>query len=870
MNKLHPKKRTEQLHEERNKLLELIASGVSLEKCFSSLSNIISRLNPGVRISIMFADEQGDSFNRPIAPDFPPSYIEELEGAPINDFAIGTCAEAVYENQKVICKDIANDNKWSDEWRDLCLSNDILACFSHPIYNKHEQAVGAFILCFDEPREPDEWEHRMAEFGSHIASIAFERDRSQLALRESRNRLASWGDDLERLHDLSTRLLMKEDVETALHEVMAACTELLHADQASVQIYDKRNEVLKLVSRLGFDEDFDQLFGTVDTGSITTCAAALRQQKQVLVEDLSNDPGYAEFYRTVKDYNARAAFSTPLYGNEDQLLGMFTMYWNDSHQPTDKELQLLDLYTQQAARQIERKRSAEALRESEERFRAFVTASSDIVYRMSPDWTQMRHLDGRDFLPDMQEPSSKWLDRYVHPDDQERVIKAINEAIETKSLFELEHRVRKVDGSIGWTYSRAIPILDDNNEIIEWFGAAKDVTDRKRAKEKLKEINETLEDRVEERTESLLSYQDQLRSLASQLSKAEEEERQRLAAELHDNLGQMLAMGKMKIDALQKEQLSEEISSELEKLNELVEDSLTYTRNLMSNLKPPPALDKEDVRATIEWLAKKMEEQHDLEIMLDDDKQPKRTSEEIRTTLLQCTRELLFNVLKHAAVNKARIELSRVDNQVQIIIEDKGQGFDSEINTLAATEKGRFGLFNIRERIDLLGGSTEIHSEPGEGTKVTLTAPLKETNESDLKKESVQDEIEYSSKENIEIIKVMLADDHEMMRKGLKEIVDGEDDLTVVAEASNGEEAVTLARKTSPDAIIMDVNMPRMDGIEATKEILSTKPKTKVVGLSLHDDEEVKDSIRSAGASAYLSKNDAFKTLCATIRSEVN
>jgi len=133
--------------------------------------------------------------------------------------------------------------------------------------------------------------------------------------------------------------------------------------------------------------------------------------------------------------------------------------------------------------------------ESEERFRALVTATSDVVYRMSPDWSVMWQLDGGGFLSDTGEPITDWLQKYIHPIDQEMVKAAIADAIAGKHMFELEHRVLQADGSIGWTSSKAVPILDDHGNIIEWFGAASDVTGRKRTEEALQKARDEAEQR---------------------------------------------------------------------------------------------------------------------------------------------------------------------------------------------------------------------------------------------------------------------------------------------------------------------------------------------------------------------------------------
>ena len=131
-----------------------------------------------------------------------------------------------------------------------------------------------------------------------------------------------------------------------------------------------------------------------------------------------------------------------------------------------------------------------ALRESEARFRALATAGSYAVYRMSPDWRRMHRLDGRGFLADTGEPNEAWADAYILPEDRSVVLAAIEAAIRDRRMFELEHRVRRADGGVGWTHSRAVPILADDGEITEWFGTASDVTARKMSEVGLHESEE--------------------------------------------------------------------------------------------------------------------------------------------------------------------------------------------------------------------------------------------------------------------------------------------------------------------------------------------------------------------------------------------
>lgn len=118
-------------------------------------------------------------------------------------------------------------------------------------------------------------------------------------------------------------------------------------------------------------------------------------------------------------------------------------------------------------------------------------------------------------------------------------------------------------------------------------------------------------------------------------------------------------------------------------------------------------------------------------------------------------------------------------------------------------------------------------------------------------------------------VRILIADDHQMVRKGLITIIELEDDFEVIAEASNGEEAVRLAKDLKLDIILMDVNMPVMDGIEATRQLYDEKTNQCVIGLSMHNDKQVLQEMSRAGAAAYVTKTEAVETLTATIRDEM-
>lgn len=460
------------------------------------------------------------------------------------------------------------------------------------------------------------------------------------------------------------------------------------------------------------------------------------------------------------------------------------------------------------------------------------------------------------------------------PDDRLNEEIAILEKLKQGKRVEHFKTIRlKKDGTPVYISLTISPISNTAGKIVGASKIARDITLQKRAEEKLKTINETLEIRVQERTAELLNYQNQLRSLTSRSGKTEEHQRQRIAADLHDNLGQILALVKVKLDLLLKKRVSDDKDSIITETLKLINNAIAYTRELMTELKPPPSIEGENLVGNICWIANKMKK-HNLAVTVEEDNCPGTLSEEILRTLNQCVRELLYNVIKHAGVNEAVISVSCKENLIRITVKDNGMGFHSEKEFPDPAEYEGFGFFSIHERMDWIGGRVEIQSEPGKGTTVHLLVPITKNNLSGdtITKTSLTESPPHVSShkgnENQGKIKVLLVDDHQMVRKGLKNLIEEQGDLVVIAEAVNGKEAVELTRDALPEIIVMDVNMPVMNGIEATQIISLQNQTVRIIGLSLHDDKKVKEAMMNAGASGYLTKTEAFESLSALIRSE--
>jgi PAS domain S-box-containing protein len=407
------------------------------------------------------------------------------------------------------------------------------------------------------------------------------------------------------------------------------------------------------------------------------------------------------------------------------------------------------------------------------------------------------------------------------------------------------------------------PIRDDKGRLVGVVLVFRDILMRRQAELHLQRWNAELEARVLERTQKLLHSQERLRALASQLSLTEQRERRRLATDLHDFLAQILALARIKVSQM-KQHLRDErivIKTLVSEVDTMLNQCLGFTRTLMAQLSPSILHDLGLVPA-LRWLAEQMGQQAlTVTVNAPAGEQP-RFQENHADLVFQAVRELLLNVLKHAQVSEATVSVAKqTDDSWLITVEDHGIGFDvSAVHYRPSGE--HFGLFSIQERIEAVSGSCVIESTPGQGTKVQLRLteqrdPSRQTQTGGEKPAAAP----ASDPASVHPWRILLVDDHVMLRQGLRGLLETYPDLEVIAEASNGEEAVEYALRLRPEVVILDINLPRLSGTEATRRIKQSLPGTVIIGLSAQATPQTVKALVEAGAAAVLNKEDAVERL---------
>jgi signal transduction histidine kinase len=512
------------------------------------------------------------------------------------------------------------------------------------------------------------------------------------------------------------------------------------------------------------------------------------------------------------------AVSTPVFGEDGSILCI-------SHTTSDVTAQV---------------RAAAAIRESEERFRALTHASADVIYRMSPDWTELRQLDGRGFIKDAPDPSSFWLDEYVPADDQHLVHAAVAMAIRDKGIFELEHRVRRTDGSVGWTLSRAVPMLGSDGAIDEWIGAASDITERKTVEQKLRE-----QDRRKDEFLAMLAHE--LRTPVAPIGAAAE----------------LLQLGTP--DPALVHTTSQIIGRQVGHMKGLIDDLLDMSRVTRGLVElDQAALDIADVVAdAVEQVAPLVKARgHELALRLPSAPAPVRGD---RKRLVQVLANILNNAAKYTHDGGSlRVEVEAGDAEVRVAVLDNGIGMAPELVTRAfdlfaqAERKADrsagglgLGLALVKNLVELHGGTVACDSAgPGMGSRFTVRLPRLAAQDMP----TARMDAGGVSPTLAGCLRILVVDDNEDAAATLAMLLEVSGHEVLVEHGSRA--ALARAREATPDVCLLDIGLPDIDGAELARRLRAETETADalLVAVTGYGQDGDRERTRAAGFDHHLVK----------------
>lgn len=391
----------------------------------------------------------------------------------------------------------------------------------------------------------------------------------------------------------------------------------------------------------------------------------------------------------------------------------------------------------------------------------------------------------------------------------------------------------------------------------------REILAREQAEEDLRRVNAELEFRVAARTTELQHRARQLQKLTLELSQAEERERRRVAVLLHEDLQQQIAGAKFHLSLVRSRAEDDRQRTCVDKVDGILTETIEKSRSLSHDLSPA-VVHLNDLAEVLQWLVNRVRVLHGLTVHVDLSGDMTLHSEALAMFLFRAAQEMLFNVVKHAHVREAALRVRGIGRHVCLSVSDRGRGFDPQ----ELRETSGFGLFSIRERVELLGGRLKVKSAKGQGSTFRIVVPAGPIPKD--RRKTAEDISPVSAAvfppSSGRALRVLLVDDHEIVRQGLASLLRETPEIVVVGAAANGREAIDLTNSLHPDVVIMDVSMPLMSGDEATRQIKTYLPGTRVIALSRYDEADQRERMYQAGAEGYVLKTASSEVLLAAIR----
>lgn len=535
----------------------------------------------------------------------------------------------------------------------------------------------------------------------------------------------------------------------------------------------------------------------------------------------------------------------PLNSSQGQPLGLMAILGREAIASPDVARNFLEVFSNRAAAELERLQAEQELSASEERFRIAMTIMNEGMV--------MLDAEGRISYVNQVLASLIGLPRNrLEGRPAEDIV-----AHESQDIY-AEQRERRRSGGAG-NYEgmllcangdsipvrvNATPLFSGDGDFLGSIAIVTDLRSKRREEQAVRE------------------HREEMRRITAELALSEERERRRLASSLHDGIGHSLSSLAILLQELSSS-LPDGGGAKLEQGLRITREAIDSSRGIVFELSPP-MLHEMGLLPTLRWLAEHTHKTYGIPVSVIDNEVAAPLQEEIRILLFQAVRELLFNAVKHSKASHVVITVDGHENGVRLGVSDDGVGFDFNELLTMRSQTGSYGLYSINERMNHVGGQLEINARPGQGASFFLNAPLRAANRQQVE---VAKPAPQGQTAGTGTTRVLLVDDQQLIRQGVRSILSRDPGIEVVGEAENGRHALEQARRLRPDIVLMDIDMPEMDGIAATAEIRRTMPETRVVALSMHEDIQVVGEMLQAGARGYLLKNHVEHDLVNAIHS---
>jgi PAS domain S-box-containing protein len=347
---------------------------------------------------------------------------------------------------------------------------------------------------------------------------------------------------------------------------------------------------------------------------------------------------------------------------------------------------------------------------------AIVHTAPDIIFSRQPDGSR-EYISDRFYeytgAPQGSASGFGWLN-YVHEEDRHQAMSQWLKCVESGANYEVEYRMRSREGDYRWFRVRAVPIRDDEGKILKWYGTCSDIQDSKLLEQSIRHSAAELEKMVDKRT-------DELRRLSTRLMTMQDQERRRLARDLHDGLGQELAVAKMVLDRMVLQKPSEPPGESWVQASSIVDRAIQQVRT-MSHLLHPPLLDEVGLLSALAWYVEGLTKRSGIETALEVEPQDfPRLVSDVETGVFRIVQEALTNVFRHSDATRVEITLSQKEGILTVAVRDNGKGISPNIAEMRPDSVG-VGIGGMRQRARELGGEIRL-TNTCPGTLVELTIP---------------------------------------------------------------------------------------------------------------------------------------------------